>query len=204
MGCHAHFQGIFPTQGLKLCLLVCCIGRWVLYRKRHLGSPKELDMTEQLNNKNMLTKKSLMFMTFFHLSYYRSEIDSIFAWVETLLCLSTTTTPFSTFKPVSISDKLTNYFSYNYFPLSPLHITELLRICSSSCGIFGLPLWLSWQRSHLQCRRHETQVRSLGWEDPLERKRQPTPVFLPRKFHGQRSLACNSPWDHKSWTQLSD
>ena len=35
----------------------------------------------------------------------------------------------------------------------------------------------------------ETQVRSLGWEDPLEKEWQPTPVFLPGKSHGQRSLA---------------
>ena len=34
----------------------------------------------------------------------------------------------------------------------------------------------------------ETQVGSLGGEDPLEREWQPTPVFLPREFHGQRSL----------------
>ena len=26
----------------------------------------------------------------------------------------------------------------------------------------------------------ETRVESLGWEDPLEKKWQPTPVFLPR------------------------
>ena len=25
----------------------------------------------------------------------------------------------------------------------------------------------------------------------------PTPVFLSGKFHGQRSLACCSPWGHK-------
>ena len=34
----------------------------------------------------------------------------------------------------------------------------------------------------------ETWVQSLGWEDPLEEKRQPTPVFLPRKSHGRSSL----------------
>ena len=34
----------------------------------------------------------------------------------------------------------------------------------------------------------ETQVQSLGQEDPLEKKWQPTPVFLPVKAHGQRSL----------------
>ena len=33
--------------------------------------------------------------------------------------------------------------------------------------------------------------RSLG-----EGKRQPTPVFLPGKSHGQRSLAGYSPWGH--------
>ena len=32
---------------------------------------------------------------------------------------------------------------------------------------------------------------------PWRRKRQPTPVFLPGKFHGQRSLAGYSPWGCK-------
>ena len=35
----------------------------------------------------------------------------------------------------------------------------------------------------------ETRVQSLGWDDPLEREWLPTPIFLPREFHGQRSLA---------------
>ena len=30
----------------------------------------------------------------------------------------------------------------------------------------------------------ETQVWSLGWEDPLERKQLPTLVFLPGESHG--------------------
>ena len=30
---------------------------------------------------------------------------------------------------------------------------------------------------------------------------QPTPVLLPGKSHGQVSLANDSPWSHKSWTQ---
>ena len=34
----------------------------------------------------------------------------------------------------------------------------------------------------------ETQMRSLGWEDPLQ-KAMATPVFLCRKTHGQSSLA---------------
>ena len=32
---------------------------------------------------------------------------------------------------------------------------------------------------------------------PWRRKWQLTPVFLPGKFHGQRSLVGNSPWGHK-------
>jgi len=32
---------------------------------------------------------------------------------------------------------------------------------------------------------------------PWRRKWQPTPVLLPGKFHGQRSLVGYSPWGHK-------
>ena len=38
--------------------------------------------------------------------------------------------------------------------------------------------------------------RSLGWEDPL-RKWELTPVFLPWKSPGQRTLAGYSSWGHK-------
>ena len=34
-------------------------------------------------------------------------------------------------------------------------------------------------------------------EDPLEKEKQPTPVFLSGKSHGQRSLAGYSPWGQK-------
>ena len=43
----------------------------------------------------------------------------------------------------------------------------------------------------------ETWIRSLGWEDPWRRAWQPTPVFLPGEFHGQRSLVGYSPWGRK-------
>ena len=39
----------------------------------------------------------------------------------------------------------------------------------------------------------ETWVQSPGWEDPLERQLQPTPVFLPGEFHGQRRPEGYSP-----------
>ena len=43
----------------------------------------------------------------------------------------------------------------------------------------------------------EMQFQSPGQEDPLEKEMQPTPVFLPGKSHGQRSLAGYSPWGRK-------
>ena len=43
----------------------------------------------------------------------------------------------------------------------------------------------------------ETRVLSLGWEDPLRRKWPPTPVSLPGKSHGQRSLVGCSPRGRK-------
>ena len=42
-------------------------------------------------------------------------------------------------------------------------------------------------------RRIDPWVGKISWN----RKRQPTPVFLPGKSHGQRSLAGYSPWGHK-------
>ena len=38
---------------------------------------------------------------------------------------------------------------------------------------------------------------SLRREDPLEKKTEPTAVFLPGKSHGQRSLMDYSPWSQK-------
>ena len=40
----------------------------------------------------------------------------------------------------------------------------------------------------------ETQVWSLGWEDPLEKGMATIPVFLPGEFRGQGSLEGYSPW----------
>ena len=62
----------------------------------------------------------------------------------------------------------------------------------------GLPRWLSGEESACQCRR----CRRRGFDPwvgkiPWRRKWQPTPVFLPAKFHGQRSLVSYSPWGHK-------
>ena len=59
----------------------------------------------------------------------------------------------------------------------------------------GLPWWVSGKESAFQCRRHEFDP----WftKVPWRRKWQTTPVLLPGKSHGQRSLVGYSPWGHK-------
>ena len=59
------------------------------------------------------------------------------------------------------------------------------------------PLQYSWASLVAQLVKNlpaiqETWVRSLGWENPLERERLPMPVFWPREFHG-----LYSPWGHR-------
>ena len=55
-----------------------------------------------------------------------------------------------------------------------------------------LPRWHSGKVSTCQDEMQKTQFRSLSWEDLWRRKWRPTPIFLCRKPHGQRSLVgCN-------------
>ena len=59
---------------------------------------------------------------------------------------------------------------------------------------YGSPWWLSWETICLQCGR----PRFNPWVGQIRQRRkwQPTPIFLPRKSHGQRSLVGYSPWGH--------
>jgi len=59
----------------------------------------------------------------------------------------------------------------------------------------GASLVVQVVKNCLQCRRPRFYPR-LG-KIPWRRKWLPTPVFLPGKLHGQRSLAGYSPWGHK-------
>ena len=45
--------------------------------------------------------------------------------------------------------------------------------------------------------RQEIRVRSLDWEDPLEKEMATHPVLLPGKSYGRRSVIGHSPWGHK-------
>ena len=62
----------------------------------------------------------------------------------------------------------------------------------------GFPGGVHGKESACQCTRHKKH-RFDPWvgKIPWRRAWQPTPVFLPEEFHGQRSLAGYSPWGHK-------
>ena len=59
----------------------------------------------------------------------------------------------------------------------------------------GFPGGSHGKKICLKCRRHrfDPWVRKVPWG----RKWQPTPIFLPGKSHGQRSLTGYGPWDLK-------
>ena len=65
-------------------------------------------------------------------------------------------------------------------------------------------LLFTWGEASLVAQRikrlpamQETRVRSLGRENPLEKEMATTPVFLPEKSQGQRSLVVYIPWGWK-------
>ena len=63
---------------------------------------------------------------------------------------------------------------------------------------WSLPGGSSGKEPACQCRRHK-RCRFEPWvgKIPWRRKWQPAPIFLPGKFHGQKSLAGYSMWDRK-------
>ena len=76
------------------------------------------------------------------------------------------------------------------------------RLC---CGVWGEGGHLCW----LSGKEFTCQHRRCGFNPwvvkiPRRRQWQLIPVFLPGKYHGQRSLVGYSPWGHKSWTRLSN
>ena len=89
-------------------------------------------------------------------------------------------------------DMYCSHFIIPTYPISfpPLCFLFCVYHCLPYCTVhFGLSRWLSGKESSCQCRRckrHEFKpwVRKTPWRS----KWQPTPVFLPGKSHGQRSL----------------
>ena len=74
--------------------------------------------------------------------------------------------------------------------IQPSHLSSPFPPAFSLSPIF--PWWLRGQSVCQQCRRpgFDPWVGKIPWR----RKWQPTPVLLPKKSHGQRSLVGYSPW----------
>ena len=109
------------------------------------------------------------------------------------------------------------YIAFPHFLLPTGNYKFVLHICESIsfllyslvCGVFfffliphtsdiRLPRRLSGKECTCLRRRHrrcgfDPWVRKIHWR----RKWPPTPVFLPGKFHGQRSLVGYSTWDRR-------
>ena len=66
----------------------------------------------------------------------------------------------------------------------------------------GLPWWLSGKESAYQCKRHRFNpwVRKIPWRWAW----QPTPVFMPRESHGQRSPVSYSLWGRTQTEQVNN
>ena len=92
----------------------------------------------------------------------------------------------------SLEAQRVKLISRQHFPLSFIHTDSILKDIMCFLG------QLRWRRICLQCERprFNPQVGKTPWR----REWQPTPVFLPGKSHGQRSLAGYSPWSHKKDT----
>ena len=68
----------------------------------------------------------------------------------------------------------------------------------------------------VQSKQNNLDIRKNSWrmkminikqkylQNPQRRRWHPTPVLLPGKSHGLRSLVGCSPWGRESWTRLSD
>ena len=85
--------------------------------------------------------------------------------------------------------------TYIYIYIHTHTHTYYLEI-SISYAIFKVSPWcLSGKKNACQCRRQSFNpwVRKIPWS----RQWQPTPVFLPGKSYGQRSLAGYRPWGRR-------
>ena len=80
-----------------------------------------------------------------------------------------------------------------YPPLNPCQITCSEFQISNRKWAFQVAQWLK----NLPANAEDARDHSWDGKIPWRRKWQRTPIFLPGKFHGQRSLVGYSPWGHK-------
>ena len=89
---------------------------------------------------------------------------------------------------IVLPDFLENIYSFCWNSAVFSCVLKFWPVSSSS-------LVARWYRICLQCRRpwFNPRVGKIPWR----REWLPVAIFLPGEFHGQRSLVCYSPWDHR-------
>ena len=100
-------------------------------------------------------------------------------------CLTLVTSWIVAFQaPLSMGFSGKEYWSGLPFPFPIYTYSKYMGFPGSSDG-----------KKRLQCRRSKLNhcVTKIPWRKPW----QPTPVFLPGEFHGQRTLAGYNMWGHK-------
>ena len=87
-------------------------------------------------------------------------------------------------------------YLHEYRFKNPQENTSISYICMYTQT--QLSRWHSGKESTCQCRRRQ-RCRFNLWvgQIPWRRTRQPTSVFMPGKFHGQKNLAGCSPWSQR-------
>ena len=84
-----------------------------------------------------------------------------------------------------------------------IYSSQAMKYIWCAVPMLWLPRWVSGKESACQCRRHrfDPWVEKILWSRKWQRnsKWQPTPVFLPRTFHGRRSLAVHGVANSQTW-----
>ena len=156
-------------------------GSWWWTRKPGVHGVAELDTTEQLNWTDWLSSEAKL--GFFFCPTSRAVVN-----------VGNRLPPQVTFHVDSFSATV---FKCTFPQLTHREEKDKILLFLDTTTIDrGLPWWLSCQRICLYCRRPgfdplDPWFRKIPWR----RKWQPTPVLLPGKFPGQRSLVGYSLWD---------
>ena len=96
-----------------------------------------------------------------------SSLFLVLFFLSNFKCLHFSRVGSKCFSPLNLYSFSKQYHTHQMLPSSTILVAQMVKRLST--------MWETW-------------VRSLGWEVPWRRKWQPTPVLLPRKSHGWRSL----------------
>ena len=203
--CHAFLQGIFPTQGWNPSLLYLLYWQVGYLPLAPPGTPSDGLGSSKLFflvSKPLFWKKTLSISSkvYFPLFLTQSRGKLLALYFQKLMGF-----------PEVRSMKRWRFLlecDPQEFPSESLlsALQELIIVIFSCFFVYGsLSYASSWaipvtnwvQNLPAMQEMQKIGVQSLGQENPVKRKWQPTPVFLPGKFHEQRNLVGYNPLGHK-------